>query len=265
MIGNFQTSQCTSENIGMGNGNTRGRGRSTGLGAVRFESPHVGPLNAVGEQPPVTHVQGNQLPIGSAQNLTVDQQPTNLQQSANKVTKESAAATNVPFRERMWQNCLTGQYSDVILSVNDVAYPVSKAVVAVGSKYLKNVFVQNPSMTAYTLPAMDGDVAYAVLEFLYRGKLENYLQFGDKLMKAADLLEIDELKAQFNNDICKQNLISAIVDALNSCDLNVQNKILDYIHLHPNEVAEVKNSPELANLKSNNGPLGARVLEVLNQ
>ncbi|KAI6204108.1 hypothetical protein M3Y94_00634200 [Aphelenchoides besseyi] len=272
MTGSFQTSRHTSGNTGSASSSWRGRGRSAGLGgrhisAVKFEGPNVGSLIEVEEQPPASQHQGNQPPNESApaQNLSVQQQPTNVQQNASGVANESATAVNVPFRERMWQNCLNGEYSDVVLSGKGVAYPVSKAIVAVGSKYLKNIFVQNPSLTTYDLPEMDDDVAYAALEFLYRGKLENYSRFGDKLMKAAELLEIDELKMQFNNEICKEKLISCIVDALASGDVSVQNKILDYIHSHPNEVAEVKNSAELKNLNNANGPLGASVLNVLNQ
>ncbi|KAI6196161.1 hypothetical protein M3Y94_01076400 [Aphelenchoides besseyi] len=172
------------------------------------------------------------------------------------------------LREKLWTMHLDGKCNDLDINFGVKSFEVSKAVMAAESTFFADQL--SDQKTEIDVPSdkqLDEKTAGELIEFIYRGRLENFDERAEVLFAAAIQFEVESLKKSclesLKRTFSSENVAARLILAVKHDDSELIDFALNFVKRSAENYKLVMSSTEMEDLLHSNVALMQRVYLVL--
>ena len=134
----------------------------------------------------------------------------------------------------------SGNYSDAILVMQSLRFPVHKAILAARSPVFAALFVNNEKDPVVEVIDVDRDIIWEALRYIYTGRVQNLESIAKELLRVASVYEIQDLQAMCEESLCRNLSVDNAVAVIGLTERynadKLRSKAIEFVAAHATQL-----------------------------
>ena len=134
----------------------------------------------------------------------------------------------------------SGNYSDAILVMQSLRFPVHKAILAARSPVFAALFVNNEKDPMVEVIDVDRDIIWEALRYIYTGRVQNLESIAKELLRVASVYEIQDLQAMCEESLCRNLSVDNAVAVIGLTERynadKLRSKAIEFVAAHATQL-----------------------------